>query len=66
MVLLSVILVYWAMPIMYFHISIVEYSVHVLVFRTSNNFIYSQWFSHLAKVFGWKKIVVPIISMWGI
>ena len=53
------------MPIMYFQVSIVEYSVYVLVFRTSNNFLYSRQFSHLAKVFGWK-IVVLIISMWGI
>ena len=40
--------------IRYFHLSIVECSVHILVFRTSNNFLYGRWFSLLAKAFGQK------------
>ena len=42
------------MLIRYFHMSIVECSVNVLVFRTSNNFLCGGQFSHLAKLFGRK------------
>ena len=42
------------MLIRYFHVSIVECSVYVLVFRTSNNFLCGGRLIHLAKLFGRK------------
>ena len=47
------------MLIGYFHVSIVECSVYVLVFRISNNFLCSWWFSCLAKAFDWKDCCCP-------
>ena len=48
----------------YFHISIVECSVYVLVFRTSNNFAVDDLVFWLSCLVG--KIVVCMISMWDI
>ena len=47
------------MLIGYFHVSIVECSVYVLVFRISNNFLGGWWFSCLAKAFGCKDCCCP-------
>ena len=46
---------------MYFQVSIVQYSVYVLVFRTSNNFLYSRQFSRLAKVTHLEKLLFVLL-----